>query len=74
VTARVILAAALAASLSPGSAAAHRLQLPVRPNPTTLLAGPPILPNGLLIHDGERLRTLELDELAPLRLRWTIRF
>lgn len=55
-------------------AEARRLQLPVRPTPTTLLAGPPILPNGLLVHEGERLRTLELDELAPLRLRWTVRF
>ena len=60
--------------LSAGPAEARRLQLPVRPAPTTLLAGPPILPNGLLIREGERLRTLELDELAPLRLRWTVRF
>lgn len=72
--ARAILVAAIATSLAPGPATARRLQLPVRPNPTTLFAGPPILPNGLLIHEGERLRTLELDELAPLRLRWTIRF
>ena len=61
-------------ALAIGPAEARRLQLPVRPTPTTLLAGPAILPNGLLIHDGERLRTLELDELVPLRLRWTVRF
>ena len=62
----------LLAAIDP--AEARRLQLPVRPTPTTLLAGPAILPNGLLVHEGERLRTLELDELAPLRLRWTVRF
>lgn len=62
------------ATLVAGPAEARRLQLPVRPPPTTLLAGPPILPTGLLIREGERLRTLELDELAPLRLRWTVRF
>lgn len=63
---------ALCLASTPG--AARPLRLPTKPNPTTLLAGPPILPNGTLIRDGERLRTLELDELAPLRLRWTVRF
>lgn len=55
-------------------AAARPLRLPVQPFPTSLLAGPAILPNGLLITEGANLRTLELDELAPLRLRWTVRF
>jgi len=62
----------LALGLAP--TAARPLRLPVQPFPTSLLAGPAILPNGLLIHDGARLRTHELDELAPLRLRWSIRF
>ena len=71
---RGLLVAAGLLALGAGRVEARRLQLPVRPNPTTLLAGPAILPNGLLIRDSERLRTLELDELAPLRLRLTIRF
>jgi len=67
-------ALALIALVSAGPADARRIQLPVRPNPTTLLAGPPILPNGLLIRDGEQLRTLELDDLAPLRFRFSFKF
>lgn len=54
--------------------AVPRFRPPARPSIASLLAGQPILPNGTLIHDGERLRSLELDELAPLRLRWTTRF
>lgn len=57
-----------------GPAEARAIRLPQRPVPAGLLAGQPITPNGLLIRDGERLRTLELDELAALRLRFTIRF
>ena len=67
-------ALALIALVSAGPADARRIQLPVRPNPTTMLAGPPILPNGLLIRDGEQLRTLELDDLAPLRFRFSFKF
>lgn len=48
--------------------------LPPRPSAASVLAAAPIAPNGLLIRDGERLRTLELDELAPLRLRLSIPF
>jgi hypothetical protein len=39
-----------------------------------LVATQPIAPNGTLIRDGERLRTLELDEFAPLRLHLSISF
>lgn len=49
-------------------------QLPPRPSTASLLAAAPIAPNGLLIHDAGRLRTLELDELAPLRLRLSFPF
>jgi hypothetical protein len=70
----VIRLALLALVLAAGPAEARSLRLPQRPNPTSLLAGPAILPNGLLIHDGAHLRTLELDELAPLCLRLSIRF
>ena len=55
-------------------AAQPRPHLPVRPNTTAFLRAGPIAPNGTLIREGERLRTLELDELAPLRLRFTIPF
>lgn len=71
--------AALAAILvcgAPAVAAARpRIpHLPARPSTASLLAAAPIAPNGLLIHDASRLRTLELDELAPLRLRLSIPF
>ena len=40
-----------------------------------LVRGPAIQPNGFVLTDGEgRMRTLELDDLAPLHLRWTLRF
>ena len=40
-----------------------------------LVRGPAIQPGGLVLADGEgRMRTLELDDLAPLHLRLTIRF
>lgn len=71
---------ALAATVivaAPAAAAAARPRiphLPARPSPASLLAAVPIAPNGLLIHDASRLRTLELDELAPLRLRLSIPF
>ena len=55
-------------------AARPRPHLPPRPSPAAFLRAGPIAPNGTLIRDGERLRTLELDELAPLRLRFTITF
>ncbi|MGX9980245.1 hypothetical protein ACN9MF_11245 [Methylobacterium fujisawaense] len=71
--------AALAAILVTGapagaSARPRMLHLPPRPNAASPLAAAPIAPNGLLIHDAGRLRTLELDELAPLRLRLSIPF
>lgn len=50
-----------------------RPHLPPRPNAAFLRAGPSA-PSGTLIRDSERLRTLELDELAPLRLRLSIPF
>ena len=65
---------AVLALLAVGPAQARTVRLPQRPVPSGLLAGQPITPNGLLIRDGERLRTLELDELAALRLRFTVRF
>lgn len=55
-------------------AARGRPHLPPRPSTASLLSAAPITPNGTLIRDGERLRTLELDELAPLRLRLSIPF
>lgn len=68
--------AALAAVLAIGApaAAARAPRHPHRPTAASLLAAQPITPNGTLIHEGERLRTLELDELAPLRLRFTAHF
>ncbi|MCJ2067463.1 hypothetical protein MKK75_01350 [Methylobacterium sp. J-030] len=73
------LPAALAVILAIGApaAAASRPRLPhlpPRPSAAGLLAAQPIAPSGTLIRDGERLRTLELDELAPLRLRLSIPF
>ncbi|MET3485345.1 hypothetical protein [Methylobacterium sp. 1973] len=75
---RARILAALAAVLvtgAPAAAARPRIpHLPPRPSAASLLAAAPIAPNGLLIHDAGRLRTLELDELAPLRLRLSIPF
>ncbi len=69
---RGILAAAVAmCAASPAAAHRHPLR---RPRATSLLAAQPITPGGTLIREGERLRTLELDELAPLRLRISIPF
>ena len=71
----VALGAALAVGAPAAAAPRPRLpHLPSRPSAASLLAAQPITPNGTLIHDGERLRTLELDELAPLRLRLSIPF
>jgi hypothetical protein len=56
------------------AAATQRLHLPPRSSAASLLAAGPIMPGGTLIREAERLRTLELDELAPLRLRLSIRF
>lgn len=67
------LACALALVSAPATAAPRR-HLPPRPNAASLLAAAPIALNGTLIRDGEHLRTLELDELAPLRLRLSIPF
>lgn len=61
-------------ALASPCAAAPRFHMPKRPSTASLLAAAPIAPNGTLIRDGERLRTLELDELAPLRLRFTAHF
>ncbi len=72
-----ILAALAAVLVSTAPAASPRSRiphLPPRPSAANLLSAAPIAPNGLLIHDGERLRTLELDELAPLRLHLSIPF
>lgn len=55
-------------------AARPRPHLPPRPNTAAFLQAGPIAPDGTLIHEAERLRTLELDELAPLRLRLSIPF
>lgn len=70
---RLLGAVALALIASPASAS-RRPHLPPRPSPASLLAAQPITPGGTLIREGERLRTLELDELAPLRLRISIPF
>lgn len=59
------------ASAGPRSRIPH---LPPRPSAAGPLATAPIAPNGLLVREAERLRTLELDELAPLRLRLSIPF
>ena len=71
--------AAIATVLMSGSPAlasprARIPHLPPRPSTASLLSAAPIAPSGLLIHDAGRLRTLELDELAPLRLRLSIPF
>jgi hypothetical protein len=71
---RRALLAAVVLALTGSPAAARVFRPPTKPFPTSILAGPPITPDGLMVRDGERLRTLELDELAPLRLRWTVRF
>lgn len=76
---RFVILTALAAILAIGGPASAsprpRLpHLPSRPSTASLLAAAPIAPNGTLIRDAERLRTLELDELAPLRLRLSIPF
>ncbi|WP_267355558.1 MULTISPECIES: hypothetical protein [unclassified Methylobacterium] len=75
---RQLLAAIVAIVCLPPAAgpcaARDRPHLPPRPSAASLLAAAPIAPNGTLIRDGERLRTLELDELAPLRLRLSIPF
>ncbi|MGU3386934.1 hypothetical protein ACLBYG_20655 [Methylobacterium sp. D53M] len=76
---RARILAAIAAVLVVGAPAAAAARsriphLPGRPSAASLLAAAPIAPNGLLIHDAGRLRTLELDELAPLRLRLSIPF
>ncbi|MGU3668029.1 hypothetical protein ACLBX9_27900 [Methylobacterium sp. A49B] len=70
---RSTLACALALVSAP-AIAAPRPHAPHRPSAATLLAAAPIAPNGTLIREAERLRTLELDELAPLRLRISIPF
>ncbi|MBE7202570.1 MAG: hypothetical protein INR70_32870 [Parafilimonas terrae] len=70
---RLALLCALALVAAPCDAAA-RPRAPYRLSAASLLAAQPIAPNGTLIRDGERLRTLELDELAPLRLRISIPF
>ena len=55
-------------------AARSRPRLQPRPNMSAFLRAGPIAPDGTLIRDGERLRTLELDDLTPLRVRFTIPF
>ncbi|WP_267426380.1 hypothetical protein [Methylobacterium sp. GC_Met_2] len=75
---RLLLAAIVAVVCLPPAAApcaaGGRPHLPTRPSAASLLAAAPIAPNGTLIREAERLRTLELDELAPLRLRLSIPF
>ncbi|WP_267361534.1 MULTISPECIES: hypothetical protein [unclassified Methylobacterium] len=75
---RQLLAAIVALACLPPAvapcAARGRPHLPPRPSAASLLAAGPIAPNSTLIRDAERLRTLELDELAPLRLRISIPF
>ena len=71
--AAIVAALHLAADASP-CAARPRPRLPLRPNTAAFLRAGPIEPNGTLIRDGERLRTLELDDLTPLRLRISIPF
>lgn len=71
--AALVAALHLATDASP-VVARGRPHLPVRPNTAGFLRAGPITPNGTLVRDGERLRTLELDELAPLRLRISIPF
>ncbi len=71
---RISITLAAGALVALPAAAASRPHLPLRPNAASLLAAQPITPNGTLIHDDEQLRTLELDELAPLRLRFTAHF
>ncbi|MCJ2102475.1 hypothetical protein [Methylobacterium sp. E-046] len=73
------LLAAIAAALhlatdATPSVARPRPRLPPGPNMSAFLRAGPIAPDGTLIRDGERLRTLELDDLTPLRLRFTILF
>ena len=66
-----LLAAVAALCFATGaSPCAARGRLP-RPSAASFLAAAPIAPNGLLIHDAGRMRTLEL---APLRLRLSIPF
>jgi hypothetical protein len=75
--ARIPAAVAAVLTLAAPAAATARPRiphLPGRPSTASLLAAAQIAPNGLLIHDAGRLRTLELDELAPLRLRLSIPF
>lgn len=67
------LACALAL-VSTAAIAAPRPHPQHRPSTASLLAAAPIALNGTLIREGERLRTLELDELAPLCLRFTTCF
>ncbi|MCJ2021045.1 hypothetical protein MKK84_27095 [Methylobacterium sp. E-065] len=71
--AAIVAVVGLATGAAP-CAARGRPHLPPRPSSASLLAAAPIAPNGTLIREGERLRTLELDELAPLRLRLSIPF
>lgn len=75
--ARILAAIAAVLALGTPTLASPRPRiphLPARPSAASLLSAAPIAPNGLLIHDAGRLRTLELDELAPLRLRLSIPF
>jgi hypothetical protein len=72
---RALLAALAVLAITAPAAARPRLpHLPPRPSTASFLAAQPITPGGMLIREGERLRTLELDELAPLRLRISIPF
>ncbi|MGU3475622.1 hypothetical protein [Methylobacterium sp. D48H] len=69
------IVAALVAGAPAAAVARPRIpHLPARLSAASPLAAAPIAPNGLLIHDAGRLRTLELDELAPLRLRLSTPF
>ncbi|WP_375455641.1 hypothetical protein [uncultured Methylobacterium sp.] len=71
---RLLVAGAVA--FPPGAHAAGRA--PAVPHPPAplagLLRGRAVPPTGLLILDAGRLRTLELDDRTPLRLRVTLPF
>lgn len=68
------IVAVVGATIGAPAVADRGLRLPPRPNTSAFLRAGPIAPNGTLIREAERLRTLELDEFAPLRLRLSTSF
>ena len=63
-----------AATCGPALAALQHRQPRFQGPLSRLLSAGPIPPNGTLNLSGLTARTLELDDLAPLRLRLTIPF